>query len=319
MKIREFRFDESDYQSLHALMAKIYPQDPLSVQSLRFEDASRPRVWWQKRLVEVDGKVVASGSVGEPFWSREAGKYFLGIDVDPGYLDQGIGSCLFSHLETLARERGDVRRLVTHTQEDKRAATEFLEEKGFKVVIREPISELDLPEFDATPFLPRLEQAASYGVRLARLKHLSQEFPNWQVRFWQLDTMLLQDVPSPDPFSPRSLETFVRQKVDNPSFAPHLTHIAVHGDSWIGISEMYVDPHVPDVGGTGMTGIARSWRRRGLATALKLMVLQEARSHGVKRVITDNEESNPMFHINLMLGFQEKPSWLGWELTLPGN
>ena len=120
----------------------------------------------------------------------------------------------------------------------------------------------------------------------------------------------------PDPFRPQPLEDFLRQKVENPAFTPDASHVAVHGEEWAGLSELYIDSNHPQVGGTGLTGVTRPWRRKGLATALKLKVLRRAKAKGVRRVITDNEENNPMFQINLMLGFRAQPAWLGWQLNL---
>ena len=316
MLIRDFRFDDSDYQALVNLMEKIYSDEPTSVEIQRWDDDSRPKVWWRKRVAEVDGKFAALGTVGEPFWSLQEGKVHLSVEVDPDYLDRGIGTRLFADLEALARARGPVRRLITGTQEDKTAASDFLRERGFEVAIREPISELDLPAFDETPFVHKIQQAETSGIQLVSLADLARECHNWQERQWQLDTAIMQDVPTPDPFSPRTLETFVRQHVGNPGFSPDVTHVAVSGDEWVGISELYIDPSHPEVGGTGLTGVTRLWRRKGLATALKLKVLRQARAKGVRRVITDNEENNPMFQINLMLGFKAKPAWLGWQLNL---
>ncbi|MDE0670469.1 MAG: GNAT family N-acetyltransferase [Caldilineaceae bacterium SB0662_bin_9] len=316
MLIRDFRFDDSDYQTLRILTEKIYPDEPTSVETLRWDDDSRPKVWWRKRVAEVDGKFAALGTVGEPFWSLQEGKVHLSVEVDPDYLNRGIGTRLFADLEALAHARGPVRRLITGTQEDKTAASDFLRERGFEVAIREPISELDLPAFDETPFVHKIQQAEASGIRLVSLADLAREYHNWQERHWQLDTAIMQDVPTPDPFSPRTLETFVRQHIGNPGFSPDVTHVAVHGGEWVGISELYIDPSHPEVGGTGLTGVTRPWRRKGLATALKLKVLHQARTRGVRRVITDNEENNPMFQINLMLGFKAKPAWLGWQLNL---
>ena len=41
MLIRDFRFDDSDYQALRILMERIYPQEPTSVEFQHFEDESR--------------------------------------------------------------------------------------------------------------------------------------------------------------------------------------------------------------------------------------------------------------------------------------
>ena len=317
MVIRDFRFDDRDYQAHLELVEKTNPQEPTSVQTLRWSDATRPHnVWWRKRVVEVDGKFAALGEVGEPYWSLQEGKVHLCVDVDPDFLNRGIGTRLYADLEALARERGPVRRVVTGTQEDRTEANRFLSERSFEVTFRVPISELDLAAFDETPFVHRLEQARSLGIRLASLAELAREQSDWQERYWRFKTAIGREVSNPEPFTPLPHETFIRRKVENPGFAPDVTHVAVHGDEWAGLSELKIDPGQPESGSTGLTAVARPWRRKGLATALKLKVLGKAGTKGVRRVITDNEENSPMFQINLMLGFKAKPAWLGWQLNL---
>ena len=63
------------------------------------------------------------------------------------------------------------------------------------------------------------------------------------------------------------------------------------------------------------TGVVRTHRRRKIATALKVLAQQKAIEYGAKTIITDNEENNPMYQINLKLGFEPKPAWLAFEKT----
>lgn len=314
MLIRDFRFDACDYQATRILLEKVYPREPTSVEVLRFEDAARPKIWWRKRVAEIDGHFAALGMVSEAIGSHRKGDIRLRVHVDPDCLNQGIGTQLYADLLALAHGQGSVARLATHTREDQTRASKFLREKGFEVVIREPVSELDLSTFDETPFIHKIRQAESHGIRLVNLTDLTRKCSNWQERLWQLDTTIHEDVPLPNPFRPQPLEDFLRQKVENPAFTPDTSHVAVHDEEWAGLSELYIDPHHPEVGSTGLTGVIRPWRRKGLATALKLKVLRRAKAKGVRRVITDNEENNPMFQINLMLGFRAQPAWLGWQL-----
>ena len=67
---------------------------------------------------------------------------------------------------------------------------------------------------------------------------------------------------------------------------------------------------------TGLTGVIRSHRRRGIAMALKVQALEFARQRGFQTVMTDNEEKNPMYQLNLKLGFKPKPAWIDFEKQL---
>lgn len=67
---------------------------------------------------------------------------------------------------------------------------------------------------------------------------------------------------------------------------------------------------------TGVTATRREYRRRGLATALKLHIIQFAKAHGVQEIFTTNDSQNPMYQLNLALGFKPQPSWVRVEKQL---
>ena len=67
---------------------------------------------------------------------------------------------------------------------------------------------------------------------------------------------------------------------------------------------------------TGLTGVLRSHRRRGIALALKLQAIAYAKTEGIKTIETDNEENNHMYQINMQLGFEPKPAFLDFEKSL---
>lgn len=61
------------------------------------------------------------------------------------------------------------------------------------------------------------------------------------------------------------------------------------------------------------TGVRRAWRRKGIATAIKLKSIAQARDLGCARMKTSNEENNPMYGINIKLGFASSPAWKEYE------
>jgi GNAT superfamily N-acetyltransferase len=59
----------------------------------------------------------------------------------------------------------------------------------------------------------------------------------------------------------------------------------------------------------GLTAVARVWRRRGVATALKQTQIVAAKHAGYRRLVTASEERNePMRNLNAKLGFKPEPS-----------
>lgn len=67
---------------------------------------------------------------------------------------------------------------------------------------------------------------------------------------------------------------------------------------------------------TASTGVVRSHRRRGITTAMKLRAIQWAQANGYESIETDNEENNPMYAINMQLGYQPMPAWLSYQKEL---
>ena len=80
------------------------------------------------------------------------------------------------------------------------------------------------------------------------------------------------------------------------------------------VNRMLSEPNVLDI---ALTGVRRNWRRRGIATAIKLKSIAMAQDLNATVFKTGNEEVNPMFDINMRLGFEPAPGWLDFEKTLP--
>ena len=315
MKMRAFRADDKDYAARMRLVNLQYPDDPCSMAELRHADETKPDVWWRQLIVEKNGEVVAFGAIGQAFWTNSPDQFFVQVDVDPASLGQGIGSSVFTRLVEMAQTDNQVSMLTAECREDIESAVAFLTDKGFSIDIRNPSSLLEITTFDEQPFLRHFKQVEEKGIRIRSLQSLSQ-LSDWQEKYWRLNEEIMQDIPAPEPYRKRPLSLFVQQKVDSPQFAPDCNHIALSGNSWVGMSELWLDPEHPELGSTGVTGVSREWRRMGIATALKVSVLRVARERGLKRMITSNEENNPMLQINHALGFKPLPAWLGWSLAL---
>ena len=54
-------------------------------------------------------------------------------------------------------------------------------------------------------------------------------------------------------------------------------------------------------------GVLKDFRRKGIATALKIKAIEKLIEKGVTEIRTDNEENNPMYKINVSLGFEPVP------------
>jgi GNAT superfamily N-acetyltransferase len=84
--------------------------------------------------------------------------------------------------------------------------------------------------------------------------------------------------------------------------------IAVYDGKYIGSTDIEVYYNAePNKGWTGGLGVLKEFRRKGIATALKIKAIESLLQKGVTDLRADNEENNPMYKINVALGFQPVP------------
>jgi len=105
-------------------------------------------------------------------------------------------------------------------------------------------------------------------------------------------------------------------RFDSPNYDAKAHFIAIDGEKFVGLTGFWTSPVEKHKLYTGLTGVLRSHRRKGIATALKVSGVRYARDYGATVVETDNEENNPMFALNLQLGFEERPAWLDFRNVL---
>ena len=96
----------------------------------------------------------------------------------------------------------------------------------------------------------------------------------------------------------------------HPDYIPEGYFLALDGDRYVGMSSLWNRRVKKGEVYTKLTGVVRSHRRRGIATALKVRAHEFAKSIGAEVVVTDNEENNPMYDLNVRLGFKPMPAWL---------
>lgn len=317
MQIRPFDDEtESDYEGIVALDTACWPDYPGTVAEKKHQDQSWDKKYLRRRLlVERAGQIVANGTYMEPSWSYRPGKYHVSVQVHPDHRRQGLGDRIYSSImEHLAPFNPDT--LTSQTREDQNSALQFLERRGYRVVMREPVSHLDVPSFDPNPFAARSARVQSAGIEITPLSELREQVDDWQRRLYDLEWELLQDVPVSEPLSRTPFDVWLQRVVENPGFTPDGNMVARDGDRWVGVSGLWRSEADPKKLYTGLTGVSRSHRRLGLATAMKLRAIEFARAYGAALIETDNEENNPMYQINMQLGFEPRPAWLEFENRL---
>ena len=323
MNIRPFNPTDAEYEAAVALVNTLYPDtQPRSARDWRHFDESRNPKRFFQRLVAVDdgGSLLALGEIAEPRSEAVPGKYYVDMDILPAAV--GIAQQLFDRLfEQIADREPKPTALLGSAREDQRQLVDFWLGQGFARVMRFPTSEIDLTTFDAAPYAGLIEKLAAQGICLYTLADVMPRDPQWKQKLYELDWEIEQDVPQPDPPTQEPMEEFEKY-FERPSFRADSFFIAVDeasdepGGTYAGISVISVRSEKPERVDVGVTGVARAYRRRGIATALKLKTFEFAESIGARYIGTDNEENNPMYELNMQLGFKPKPAWLDFEKAL---
>ncbi|NIV39372.1 MAG: GNAT family N-acetyltransferase [Anaerolineae bacterium] len=316
MTIRPFEYTDADYEAFAAMERSIWPGYPDTVEEWKHRDGGRePGALFCRFLAEVGGVVVGAGQCCEPWRSREPGKYQVRCDVHPDFRHRGIGTALYDRLvDLLAEHQATI--LGARTREDKADGVRFLTHRGFEQVMRSPISHLDVGSFDADRFAGRALRVAERGIQIEPLACLADADPDWKQKLWALTGELYLDLPSHDSLTQQTFEEFEERSLGAPGFNAGAHFVALDGERWVGTSSLWVPQGEPDKLYTGLTGVVRSHRRQGIAIALKVRGIIFARRIGAQIIQTDNAEHNPMYWLNLQLGFEPQAAWLDFRKEL---
>lgn len=256
--------------------------------------------WQCSAAVTPGGRLLGYASLctelhGQPL---KPGEYFLQVAVLPEFRGQGIGEALYREAAEAAQD-ASAARLDCCVRPADVVARAFAETRGFRLDYAMLSGELDLTAFDPTPWEPatRVE-----GVRFSTLAR--EDDTNAALRqLYELDRQVSADVPQwagEMPPCDRYAENLLAGD-------PEGVILAWDGDSLLGFAMSTVEED-GETGYTDFLGVARYYRGKGLALALKLRTIGWARSRGLRRLRThNNAESASIVALNRKLGFVMEP------------
>ncbi len=304
-------FEETDYESIVVIHNAVWPENPVTVDLFRwFDSVNDPQYAFQRTIVEKDGQVVAHGIYREPSWTYRPGKWYITAEVHPDCQRQGIGRFWYQQVMDTLKPH-DPALIITETRENQLGAIAFLEKLGFRQEMRNPVSLLDVQAFDPSQFADAAERMRQHGIEARPLTELMESDPNHRRKLWKLEWDITQDVPFPDQLTQTPFEQWEKHMFGSPGFLPEAAYIALDGDEYVGMTMLWKDAALADKLHTGLTGVCRDYRRKGIATTIKTLSLTYAKDeYGATLIETDNEENNPMYDINVQLGFRPAPAFL---------
>jgi mycothiol synthase len=305
--IRVSRIDPDDEPGLQAYVAirsTVTPEDPASLEVARWEDRAYPGQG-ERLIATLEERPVGVAAVGRiRVYAPEFERYWLGIWVLPEARRQGVGSRLYQAASAIARAAGKTG-FETMTSERQTDALAFLDHRGFVVIDRDKMVELDLHGLPA----PTIE--APDGIEITSLA----EHPELTHGVHAVAVEAFEDIPtSGGPVEARPYEEWRARDVARASIPPAAFAIALDRASGtvVGYASLELIPGSTTRAWHDMTGVLRRWRGRGVARALKLATIRWAIEHELEVLETGNDEQNlPMRAVNARLGYHPIPDELG--------
>jgi RNA polymerase sigma factor (sigma-70 family) len=241
-------------------------------------------------------QIIAYGAVEQTVYLP---KYRLLLVTDPQWLKRGAFDLLLDRLMEDLREAQAVtvscRQYASETD-----LVSLLERRGFAETSRLLDMRLDVANVD-TSLLPVLKDFSITTFADERVRE-----PRCVEKLYELTTLLSQDDPARGPFVPPAYNAReALMWMEMPYVLPEAYFIAKRGDEYVGVSDVSLFQAVPGGLTQGFTGVKREYRRRGLATALKLHCIVYAQSHGYRIIQSFNKPQQVAIRaLNEKLGFQ---------------
>jgi ribosomal protein S18 acetylase RimI-like enzyme len=281
--------DDADLEAIVAVRRRVNPDVHPRVDNLRHHLETNPTLTYL--VGRLGGEPVGCGFVD----STPAPYAAAVIEVVPEQRRRGIGSAFLTEVSVRAAALGKDSLQLEVRESDPDSAT-FLERRGFARVGAERAVSLLLAGAEAEPPDP------PPGIRIVS----RAEEPGRLEELYAVAVEAERDIPGAS--GDRTFEAWRAEEIERPSRRPELFVLALSGDEIVGYAALHVFGN-PKEGYHSLTGVKRSWRRRGVATALKRTVIAASAAEGLELLSTGSEERNtPMRRLNEKLGYRPDPA-----------
>jgi GNAT superfamily N-acetyltransferase/predicted acetyltransferase len=303
--VRPTQQTDADYEARARIYSSRWPDQKATPDEVRAGDRVRsPSARWEQWILEANGQASGYVTIIQAFWSGEEGLVSIGYELTPDLAGTETERRLLHYgLErALLREPSGVM-LAAESRDPFSVA--LIEELGAELRMKQMVTRLDVLGFDPAPYREAGLRLQETGVRILSIAALEAEGFDWKRPLFDLYNAVLLDVPTPGGMKPEPWEDYVGWIEDPDMFVPEACFVAQETGRLIGMSAVDEDKAIPGRYQTGLTGVVREHRRRGLATALKATAIGWAKERGCTHISTDNASTNPMYLLNRKLGFAD--------------
>ena len=249
---------------------------------------------------------------------------FYTLNLDPSYNNNDYRVLLFSKmLEKVKKINCNLVHTSIYDHPNYEEHKKLLVDKGFKLVQTNREYSCDIRNIDIDKYQPLIKKLESKGIDFYDSKDEMREypgkFPSHYEKLEELIWIYAQDFPIPDGIKHTRMpfDQAMKLQIDFEKNSYGTEIVAVKDNKYVGSTDITVYPKAdPHKGWTGGLGVLKEFRRKGIATALKIKAIERLLKKDVREVRTDNEESNPMYKINVELGFKPVPFSLDYSLNI---
>jgi GNAT superfamily N-acetyltransferase len=280
--------DDRDKEASLAIYNAVWPLDAITMDEVRsFESRASAYVDF----------VAPGGSawVGLMPWQPGFGEAL--VTVLPVHRRQGLGTAFYERISEWLAEH-EVDRIDAPVPEDDEESIAFAVKRGFYEVERNGRMILDLAAVEPEPPAP------PEGV----------EIVTWDLRpeldrgIYEVACEAYPDIPGDRDHVIEPFEDWLEHELKGSGDRADATFLAVAGDEVVGYSKFSLTAAQPTTAHHDMTAVKRSWRKRGIAGALKRTQIAWAIDQGYERLATQNEMRNePIRRLNERLGYRAAP------------
>jgi len=236
---------------------------------------------------------------------------FFNIVLDPQYNNNGYRELLYSQMQKKIK-KFNCNKLFTNIYDHSnyKEYQKLLIKKGFKLVQINREYSCQIQKVDTQKYQYLIQKLESEGIKFYDSREEMKKFPNHYKKLEELIWIYDQDIPSPNGINDTRapFKQFIKHQNDFEENSYGVEIVAVKGNKYIGSTDIEVlSKTEPYKGWTGSLGVLKEFRRKGVATALKIKAIKILVKKGVTELRTDNEENNPMYKINETLGFKPVP------------
>lgn len=318
--IKPFAYSDAEYAALVMINDAIDLERPLTIADFQHEDRGRgPEAtkYAARWLAQIGDKIVGHAQMVHDWQRNDGRRYFVLFEVLPTYQRRGVGTALLAEVRRVLQSHAPFV-LEALTKEDRPEAIEWLQRRDFVLIQREPMSALDVQGFDAGRFVDSAEKIRAAGIRITPLDQLAQRDPEYKTKLFDMMWEIIKDVPGShvENREKPGYDYFEQLVMEDPTFTPSAWFVAVDSASDAFVGTCNVHPMLLEGRwNNGLTGVLRTYRRLGLATTLKATAIEHVKAVGGTVIGTSNDEKNPMYGLNIRLGFKPRPALLTFECT----